>query len=131
MVTSVTIARQLGEIMAKRKDVFAAADALWMKGVRPSVRKVTQCVRGSARDITPLVRAWWIERSTERRAVAGEEVKQLEERMDEQRRYYMAQIDSARQEAKKASEMLTAAQRTLDRYRKLIKDTTPLTSAIG
>ena len=117
--------------MATRKDVFAAADALWMKGVRPSVRKVTKSVRGSARDIAPLVRAWWIERSTERRAVAGEEVKQLEERMDEQRRYYMAQIDAARQEAKRAAETLLATQRTLDRYRHLIKETTPLTNNLG
>ena len=118
MVTNVTI----GFSMLKRVIVFQTADRLWVDGTKPSVRKIISEVGGSARDVAPLLKLWWLERSHERRNVAGAELGRLEQQYDDQRRFYMQQIDNARQEAKAAQDSLSKAQTIIQYYKKLLKD---------
>lgn len=110
--------------MPTRQEVFAAADKLWTTGRRPSVRSILREVRGSTREVAPLLRTWWIERSTERRIVASAELADLESgfeaRFDEQRRHFLLQIDAERQRNRELEVQLAAAQSQLSRYRKLL-----------
>lgn len=123
MVTFVTN-RCLG--MPDRKTVFSVADSIWLQGTRPSVRNVRNITGGSCRDIGPLLKVWWHERTSERRAVAHNDLARLEEQFDEQRRYYMMQIDNARTEARVLQQQLAAAVEKINYYKKILKDEVPV-----
>lgn len=126
MVTLVTIG-YLG--MADRKTVFSVADSIWLRGTKPSVRNVRDITGGSYRDIGPLLKVWWHERTSERKAVAHNDLARLEEQFDEQRRYYMMQIDLARTETRTLQQQLQAAVAKIDYYKKLLKDEVPVDRA--
>lgn len=121
MVTVVTT----GAAMVNRKTVFEIADSLWAAGRRPSVRNVRERIGGSFRDISPLVALWWHERSKPKaQPVDGsdERVADAEARMEEQRRFYMMQIDAARTEARDLRARLALAEKRIANYGKLLKE---------
>lgn len=111
--------------MVSRKSVFEIADSLWAAGRRPSVRNVRERSGGSFRDISPLVALWWHERSKPKvqpDAGVDERVADAEARMDEQRRFYMMQIDAARTEARELRARLSQAEKRIVNYGRLLKD---------
>lgn len=109
--------------MTSRTQVFETADRLWLADTKPSVRKIIRSVGGSARDVSPLLSAWWIERSSERRGVATAELATLEERFDEQRRFFLMQLDAERQKTREREQEIQVLRGQLARYRKLLGDT--------
>ncbi len=111
--------------MVSRKSVFEIADNLWAAGRRPSVRTVRERLGGSFRDISPLVALWWHERSKSKAqpdAGSDERVADAEARMEEQRRFYMMQIDAARTEARELRSRLAQAEKRIVNYGRLLKE---------
>lgn len=110
----------------QEETVLAAADRLWASGKRPTNRALIAVCGGSARDIAPALRKWWQQKTaTDASAPPQRAIADIEQRMDEQRRYFLLQIDNERQRTRELEAQLAAAQRTLARYRKLLSDTTP------
>ena len=68
---------------------------------------------------------WWYERSQDRRDATGGDLAKLEVQFDEQRRFFMLEIDKARQEKKAIELELVKAQGQIERYKKIFKDGAP------
>lgn len=111
--------------MTSRATVFSQADHLWMQGERPSVRKIITRIGGSARDVAPILRVWWHERTRETRSSADKDLQKLEEQFNAQRGYYMMEIDRARQETLAVKAQLAKAQSLIQYYRGILKDSAP------
>ena len=107
-----------------RKDILRTADILWAQGVKPSVRKVSALIGGSARDITPVLRVWWDDR-TRLQPSKGDDLARMEKLLETERNHYMRQIDTERQTVIKLEAEIRRLNNMVAHYKKVLREEAP------